>query len=87
MLEFIDCLRFEDYNDAIRYVTRMFNMILEGTNSYGIKETYWKWHYCKINSWIPFRLMMTLDGYGFDMGYQKELFHSIIVEASRSDML
>lgn len=76
----MECLRFEDWDDAISYVTRMFNMILESTNAT-------TWYNARGLMFMPTRLMFTLERYGFDMGYQKELYYAIITEENRRNTL
>jgi len=83
MIEFMDSFRFEDYDDAIRFINRIFNMILEGAKSYKLEDYYWKHHYCKMNVYIPYKLMRSLEVYGFDMGYQKELIYAIVKQSNK----
>jgi hypothetical protein len=58
-------------------------MILEGSKSYKPEDRYWKQRYCQQWVPIPYRLMIILQGCGFDIGYQKEILHAIMLEANR----
>ena len=74
---------FTDWDGIITFINMMFGIILEGSKSYKPEDRYWKQEYCKMNTELPYKLMMILQSYGFDMGYQKEILNAIRLEARK----